>query len=140
MIYIEYIIFIYYDMENIQQHIEHWQNGAKESLETAEILIEKRKISFGLFFCHLSIEKQLKALFIKYNKDFPPKTHKLLYLTNYIGVEISTEMKLFFSELMEFQLEGRYPEITLPTPNYENTLDILEKTKETLSWLQEKLD
>ncbi len=41
---------------------------------------------------------------------------------------------------MEFQLEGRYPEITLTTPNYENTLDIFEKTKETLSWLQKKLD
>ncbi len=86
-------------MENIQQHIEHWENGANEAneaIETAEILIAKRKISFGLFFCHLSIEKQLKALFIMCNKDFPPKTHKLLYLANHIGIEISTEMKLFF--------------------------------------------
>jgi len=127
-------------MENIQKHIEHWQNGAIESLETAEILIGKRKISFGLFFCHLSIEKQLKALFIKQNQDFPPKSHKLLYLANHIGVKISSEMKLILSELMNYQLEGRYPELTLPVPDYEKTLEILKKTNETLLWLQKKLD
>ncbi len=49
-------------MKNIQKHIDHWQDGANESFETAEILIDKRKTSFGLFFCHLSIEKQLKTL------------------------------------------------------------------------------
>lgn len=127
-------------MENIQKHIDHWQDGANESLETAEILIEKRKISFGLFFCHLSVEKQLKALYIQNNQDFPPKTHKLLYLANNIRLDISDEMKVIFSKLMDFQLEGRYPEITLPTLNHENALDILQKTKETLSWLQKKLD
>ena len=127
-------------MENIQKHIDHWQNGANESLETAEILIVKRKISFGLFFCHLSIEKQMKALYIKHNKDFPPKTHKLLYLTNHVGIDIDTEMKMLFSELMDFQLEGRYPELTLPVPDYNKAMDILKRTKEALLWLQEKLN
>lgn len=126
-------------MEKIKKHIEHWSRGAIESIETAEILIEKRKITFGLFFCHLSIEKQLKALYIKHNNDFPPKTHKLLYLANNIGFEIDSDMKLFFSKLMAFQLEGRYPEISLQTPSFEKALNILRNTKKNLLWLQKKL-
>lgn len=39
------------------KQIEYWLNGAKEDLETAEILISKGKILHGLFFCHLTIEQ-----------------------------------------------------------------------------------
>ncbi len=123
-------------MENIQKHIVHWQKGANESLETSEILVLKGKYLFGLFFCHLAIEKQLKALFIKHNNDFPPKTHKLLYLANNIGIEIHDDMKLLFSELMEFQLEGRYPEFNIAAPTKKKATEIINKTKDALSWLQ----
>ena len=40
---------------NVKKQINHWVNGAIDALDTAEILIEKRKILHGLFFCHLSI-------------------------------------------------------------------------------------
>ncbi|MCF6269173.1 MAG: hypothetical protein L3J41_05665 [Melioribacteraceae bacterium] len=63
-----------------------------------------------------------------------------LHLADNIGIEISNEIKLVFSELMNFQLEGRYPELTLPAPNYKIALEIVEKTKETLIWLQKKLE
>ncbi len=123
-------------MENIQKHIDHWQKGAIDAFETAEILIQKGKNSFGLFFCHLTIEKQLKSLFISHKRDFPPKTHNLLYLSNDIGIEINKEIKLFFSELMEYQLEGRYPEFNITQPTKEKAKKILEKTREMLKWLQ----
>ena len=123
-------------MKNIQKHIDHWKNGATEALETAEILIGKNKNLFGLFFCHLAIEKQLKSLYVKNKEDFPPKTHKLLFLSNNAGIEIDNKMKLFFSELMEFQLEGRYPEFNLIQPSQDKTIEIFEKTKDALKWLQ----
>lgn len=126
-------------MENIQKHIEHWSAGANEAIETAEILISKRKILFGLFFYHLSIEKILKALFIKSKKDFPPKTHKLLFLIHNTTVEVDSEMKALFSELMRFQLEGRYPEIVIQTSSYEESVKILDRTNGALKWLQQKL-
>ena len=126
-------------MEKISKHIHHWANGAIESIETAEILINKRKILFGLFFCHLAIEKQLKALFIKTKKDFPPKTHNLLFLANKCNLELNDTIKLLFSKLMKFQLEGRYPEIIQKTPTFEKSLTLLKETKETLNWLQKTL-
>ncbi|GBD90886.1 HEPN domain protein [bacterium BMS3Abin04] len=85
----------------------------------------------------MAIEKQLKPLFIKENKDFPPKTHKLLHLALKSNIKLNVEIKIFFSKLMEFQLEGRYPEIITTPPNYDKAVSILEKTKEALLWLQQ---
>ena len=74
--------------------------------------------------------------------QFIPKSNFLRndYLTNHVGIDIDTEMKMLFSELMDFQLEGRYPELTLPVPDYNKAMDILKRTKEALLWLQEKLN
>jgi len=74
--------------------------------------------------------------------QFTPKSNFLRndYLTNHVGIDIDTEMKMLFSELMDFQLEGRYPKLTLPVPDYNKAMDILKRTKEALLWLQEKLN
>lgn len=53
---------------DIQKQIEFWKSGALESFDTAVILLNKRKYLHGLFFCHLTIEKALKAHVIKEKK------------------------------------------------------------------------
>lgn len=96
----------------------------------------KNKISFGLFFCHLAIEKALKALFIKKNKDFPLKTHNLLLLAHKSNIELNSDRKIFLSKMMGYQLEGRYPELMQSVPPLNDALNLLESTKEILKWLQ----
>ena len=59
---------------------EYRKSSALSDIETAEILIEKGKLKEGLFFCHLTIEKIIKAHYIKEQKALAPKTHDLLYL------------------------------------------------------------
>jgi HEPN domain-containing protein len=65
---------------NIEKQLLYWKTTALSDFETAEILIEKGKFLHGLFFCHLTIEKLLKAHFVKYNNALAPKTHDLIYL------------------------------------------------------------
>lgn len=48
-------------MLNIKNQIDYWVNGADEAFQTAEILIAQKRMLHGLFFCHLAIEKILKA-------------------------------------------------------------------------------
>ncbi|MBI5746475.1 MAG: HEPN domain-containing protein [Nitrospirae bacterium] len=48
-------------MATEQQIIEYWSMASKQDLEAAEILFENKKYHHALFFCHLSIEKTLKA-------------------------------------------------------------------------------
>jgi len=64
-------------MLDINKQIDYWSNGACSDIETAEILITADKYIEGLFFCHLSIEKILKALLVKNTKQLAPKSHNL---------------------------------------------------------------
>ena len=52
-------------MININKQIEYWTKGADDDLLTAEILIREKRILHGLFFCHLVIEKAIKAMLLR---------------------------------------------------------------------------
>ncbi len=67
-------------MMDVEKQIEYWRSGALSDIETAEITISNKKFIHGLFFCHLSIKKILKALLVKQTGEVPPKSHNLVYI------------------------------------------------------------
>ncbi len=58
---------------DISNQLSYWIEGATSDLETAEPLINNKRLLHGLFFCHLAIEKVLKAWVVKTTLDLPPK-------------------------------------------------------------------
>lgn len=126
-------------MIDIEKQIAYWKNGANSDLETAKFLIDGNRTVEGLFFCHLAIEKILKAHFVKQNLALAPKSHKLLYLSERAAIELSEEQKDFFGILMQFQIEGRYPESYPPPVSKSDALSLLSKTQNILEWLMQKL-
>ncbi|MFC2134973.1 HEPN domain-containing protein [Bacteroidota bacterium] len=124
---------------NYDKQIEYWKCGAEEDLETAGILLEKKKIKEGLFFCHLSIEKVIKAIFVQQNNEPAPKSHNLLYLLSKTDISIKESYEEFLGILMKYQLEGRYPDYILDKPDDEAVNKYFETTKELLDWLMKKL-
>lgn len=126
-------------MLNIEKQIEHWRKGALSNYETAELLIHNDKLIEGLFFCHLAIEKMLKALYVKHHRELAPKIHKLQYLAQESAIELSEEQKDFFGMMMQFQIEGRYPEFYPARPSQKDALHLLYQTLKTLEWLTRKL-
>ena len=93
-------------MLNIGKQIEYWINSAKSDLDTAELLIRESRYIHGLFFCHLAIEKALKAHVVKISGQIPPKTHNLVYLLDLTHLEIGRNYEDFQGILMKYQLEG----------------------------------
>lgn len=126
-------------MIDLQKHIEYWKTSAVSDFETAEILIEKNKVKHGLFFCHLIIEKILKAHYVKNTSSIAPKTHDLMYLVVKSGLNISDDYEKLFFTIQKYQLEGRYPDYDVPVPEKESGIQILTKTKEVLKWLMNQL-
>ena len=124
---------------NISKQIEYWKSGAKSDIETAEILIDKGKYLHGLFFCHLTIEKILKANYVNQNKSVAPKTHDLIYLTEHSNIKMEDNDLQLIAILMKYQLEGRYPEYSPTIPPKEQLTGYLNKTKDLLEWLIQKL-
>jgi HEPN domain-containing protein len=124
---------------NIDKQVAYWKDSASSNIETAEILLNKDKYTEGLFFCHLAIEKILKAHYVKHNNALAPKSHKLQYLAEQSSIELTETQKDFFSVLMQYQIEGRYPDFYPPYPTHQTAIKLLDDTKQTMIWLIQKL-
>ncbi|KKP65575.1 MAG: HEPN domain protein [Candidatus Roizmanbacteria bacterium GW2011_GWA2_35_19] len=85
-----------------------WLESAVEDLKTAEELFNLGRFSGCLFFCHLIIEKTLKAIYIKVNDIYPPPTHKLINLATLSKIKLDKELKLYLTEITTFNVEARY--------------------------------
>jgi HEPN domain-containing protein len=126
-------------MINIEKQIEYWQSGSQNDFETAQILLENKKYIHGLFFCHLSVEKIIKALIVKNSGEIPPKSHDLFYLSKLAAIELPEEQEQTAQILMKYQLEGRYPEYYPKTPDLMQINHHFVQTKELLTWFRKKL-
>jgi len=70
---------------------DYWIKTSREDFRAAESLFEKRLYPQCLFFCHLSLEKLLKALVIKTTKNHPPFIHDLRKLAEIAKLSLTEE-------------------------------------------------
>ena len=83
-------------MVNVQKQIDYWIKGAEDDIVTAELLIREKRTLHGLFFCHLVIEKAIKAHVVKTTGDIAPRSHNLIYLSDNIGLQFDEETSIFW--------------------------------------------
>ncbi len=126
-------------MIDLNKQIQYWTEGAEEDLLTAELLIREKRFLHGLFFCHLVIEKAIKAHVVKASKDFAPRSHNLIYLSEKANLVFDNETEIFLGILMKYQLHGRYPDYKPILPSITIVNEYLYKTKTLKKWLKEKL-
>lgn len=116
-------------MINIAKQIEYWNDSSISNLETAEILVASGKYIEGMFFCHLCIEKILKAMVVKQTGNIPSRTHDLFHLADISKIVITEDQSGFMQILMKYQLEGRYPEYYPKPPSPVKITEYLYETK-----------
>lgn len=126
-------------MIDLKKQIEYWIKGAEEDLFTAELLIREKRVSHGLFFCHLVIEKAIKAHLVKASGEVAPRSHNLIYLSEKADLSFENETEIFLGILMKYQLQGRYPDYNPVLPDISKVNEYFEKTKTLLQWLKERL-
>lgn len=126
-------------MINVKNQILYWQKGAEEEMLNAKIMIENKRFLAGLFFCHLCIEKILKALLVKVSEEHPPRTHILSLLAEKALIDFDDEQDKFISKLQLYQLEGRYPEMFPSEPDVVKAKEYFEQTIILYKWLKAKL-
>ena len=95
---------------NKENKITFWVKSANNDWKVASHLFEKGDYTYTLFFGHLTIEKLLKALFVSKFDEPPPYTHRLTYLAEKAGLELSSERIEMFEIITDFNLEARYPD------------------------------
>ncbi len=124
---------------DIDKQIAYWISGAMEDYESAEILIGKNRLLHGMFFCHLVIEKAIKAHVVKTTRDVAPRSHNLIYLAEKAELQFSEEDEIFLGILMKYQLQGRYPDYNPELPDKNTVKEYLNKTNSLLKWLSKRL-
>lgn len=128
----------------MDRDVEYWWRESNESLETAEVLLKSGRYLECAFFCHLAVEKILKALIIDRRGEVPPRTHNLLLLSHISNVDeiFDDKMKDFLADVAPFQIEGRYPverrKLLQENPP-EKFCELYLATKEAVLWLAARL-
>ena len=126
-------------MINVQKQIDYWISGAEDDLVTADLLIRGNRVLHGLFFCHLVIEKGLKAHYVKNALEVAPRTHNLIILSEQSGLTLEGDTPIFLGILMKYQLQGRYPDYSPALPDQVRMMEYFNKTKALLIWLKMRL-
>jgi|SRR3989338_589557 len=129
-------------MEYEQKIIKYWSTASKQDFETAEILFKNKKYHHALFFCHLSIEKFLKAIIVKTTQGAPPLLHDLVRLAERTSINLSAKQKNELAEVSTFNIEARYDDYKLSfykKANKRFTLKYITMTRRILKWLSKYL-
>ena len=128
--------------QHFQKTIKYWIEGSSKDFKAANALFEKKLYSQALFFCHLSLEKMLKALFMKRIRKIPPFIHDLRRLAELAGLELSKERQEILDKIFTFNISARYAEEKLEFYKKYNNKKIASKylniTKDLLKWLKKE--
>ena len=69
-----------------EKTIKYWLTTAEYDLVTAKSMLKTKRYLYVGFMCHQSIEKVLKAYYVKIKNKVPPYTHNLLFLAEETGI------------------------------------------------------
>jgi HEPN domain-containing protein len=93
------------------EHVKYWIDSSRYDLQSMDKNFQSGTYDWALFIGHLSLEKILKALWIRNNEgNFPAKTHNLKKLADEAKAVISETDSLLLLEINDFNLEARYPD------------------------------
>ena len=126
-----------------QEKFEYWLDIAQYDLKTAEAMLETGRWLYVIFMCQQAIEKLVKGLYLLYIDDDIPKSHDINYLItefeDKLPVVIEDSKRRLFANLSAFYLNNRYPKYKDKlsiTISKEEARNILDKTKESFTWLE----
>lgn len=120
--------------------VEYWSKSSQKDFTVAEGLFGLGHYSHCLFFCHLSLEKLLKAIFVHQQQTQAPYIHDLVILAKKAGIEFTHEQRLQLEVITTFNIEGRYANVKsdfYKQYNRKSTAEAyLQSTKQLRVWLK----
>ena len=129
----------------MSERVEYWLELCDEDLLTAKTLFQgERYLPMG-FYCHMIVEKGLKAIIAKKTNELPPKIHDLrkLAVRGDVFSILSDEQKQLLFTLDPMQIETRYPdgeETQVPELSLTDSEQLLKETEEFLCWIKQRLE
>ena len=129
----------------MSKKVDYWLELSDYDLQTAAVMLDGRRFLYVGFMAHQSVEKILKAYFVKNSNDkTPPHSHRLSLLAEKASLYsfFSESQKNFIDILEPMNIESRYPsnrDRLLKSLTEERCAQILQETEELHSWIKQKL-
>lgn len=126
-----------------QEVVTYWRESAERDFEVARGLVTLGHYAYALFFCHLALEKMLKAAYVARHKKHAPLTHNLVSLAQDSGRDVTPDTTKELAVINEFNMQTRYPDKKSEFYREFNKKEYAEmyltKTTHLLSWLKKDL-
>ena len=92
---------------NIEKVIDHWKVTSDEDFDTMVHLFNSKTYHWSLFMGHISMEKLLKAYFVKVKKKHSPPIHNLFRIAEQSGLKISDDYADWLDTITSFNINAR---------------------------------
>jgi HEPN domain-containing protein len=127
---------------DVEKIVKHWIDTSEEDFNSAVTLFNAKSYSWALFLGHISIEKLLKAYYVRKHKKHAPFIHNLYRLAELNEIGLSEEYSDWFDEITSFNLNARYDDYkrefnSLCTFDYTNLW--IERIKTMRTWIMQML-
>jgi len=126
----------------MNKQVQNWLDSASYDFETAEHMLQGGRYIYAIFFCHLALEKLLKASVQQATDTLPPRTHNLRHLAGLSSLELPPEIFEFLSKLSDVSIPTRYPEdLNKMLEAYTRPVvgEYVEQTRKAFEWIRESL-
>jgi HEPN domain-containing protein len=117
----------------------NWLDSAVYDIETAKYMLSSGRFIYVIFFCHLAIEKLLKALVSEITDEPAPRSHDLIYLAKRADIQLEPGQYEFVSKLNNASVPTRYPsdmQKILSEYTKQVASSYLKQTEEVTKWLK----
>jgi HEPN domain-containing protein len=126
-------------MIDVQKQVNFWRGSSLEDWQVAQELVDHHRLRHGLFFAQLAMEKLLKAHVCQTTQDLAPRIHNLIRLAEIANLDLNPAQIEILAEMSSFNIQGRYPDSTLPSLSLSEAQSIMKRATKVFQWLMNQL-
>lgn len=127
---------------DIPKIISHWIITSNDDFNTMNKLFESKSYNWALFIGHISVEKLLKALYVKLYQKHAPPIHNLYRLAELCKIEMTDEYSDWLDRITTFNINARYDDYKREFYNqctHDYTKLWIERIEELRKWIEQML-
>lgn len=92
----------------IEKIKNYWIESSSDDFKTMNKLFKSESYNWALFVGHISVEKLLKALYVKLHGKHAPLIHNLYRLAELCDIELADEYPDWLDTITSFNINARY--------------------------------
>lgn len=124
---------------DIEKLKNHWIETSNDDFKTMNKLFKSKVYNWALFVGHISVEKTLKALYVKQHGKHAPAIHNLYRLAELCELELTDEYSDWLDMITSFNINARYDDYKREFYNLctrEYTELWIRRIKELRKWIK----